>query len=177
MKKALKQWALVALFAAIPVFTQAKDEQKLKDESAAAVAAFKTTDPTLISFFNNSVGYVIFPSVGKGGLVVGGAHGKGLVYQKDVLIGEATLSMVSVGAQIGGQKYSEIIFFEDPATLDRFKEGNMELSAQLSAVAAAEGASKNAKYVNGVAIFTRAESGLMAEASVGGQKFSFKSIK
>jgi lipid-binding SYLF domain-containing protein len=157
-----------------------KKEEKLEDDVTAAIKAFKQADTGIAKFFESAAGYAVFPNVGKGGLVVGGAHGNGLVYEKGEkgakLVGSASLSQVTIGAQIGGQEFSEVIFFEDKDALGRFKDSNFEMSAQLSAVAAAEGASKNAKYKNGVMIFTKAKTGLMAEASVGGQKFKFKPL-
>ncbi len=152
---------------------QGLDEKKLKDDVQIAIETFKATDPGMKKLFETTAGYVVFPNVGKGGLVFGGAHGNGLVFEKGQLIGRASLAQFTFGAQIGGQEFSEVIFFETQAALDRFKKSNLEMSAQVGAVAAAEGVSKDAKYVNGVAVFILAKSGLMAEASVGGQKLSF----
>lgn len=149
--------------------------QKQK-EAEQTIELFKKTDPDLKKFFEQAVGYAVFPTVGKGGLGVGGARGTGLVYEKGKLIGEATLTQVTVGFQLGGQAYSELIFFETPEALEAFKASKFAMSAQVSAVAAAEGASRNAKYQLGVAVFTMAKGGLMYEASVGGQKFKFRPI-
>jgi lipid-binding SYLF domain-containing protein len=125
------------------------------------------------NLFDNAYGYVIFPNIGKGGIGVGGATGNGIVYEKGEVIGKAKMTQVSVGFQFGGQAYREVIFFQDKATLDRFKENKIEFSAQASAVAATKGASANVKYANGVMIFTQQKGGLMYEASIGGQKFKF----
>lgn len=130
-------------------------------------------DPSLKQFIGNSAGFAIFPSVGKGGFVVGGAHGKGLVYEKGKLTGKATLNQASIGAQAGGQTFSELVVFETAAALSDFKQDNFEMSADISAVAAAEGASQAAKYRQGVAVFTLPKKGLMVEAAVGGQRFKF----
>jgi lipid-binding SYLF domain-containing protein len=107
---------------------------------------------------------------------LGGAYGKGEVYEREALIGVSSLTQLTIGFQLGGQAYSEIIFFKDKEALDDFKGGNFELGAQASAVAATAGASADASYDNGVAIFTLAKGGLMYEASIGGQKFSFEPI-
>jgi lipid-binding SYLF domain-containing protein len=123
--------------------------------------------------FSNAYGYVIFPNVGKGGIGIGGAAGNGVVYENGTEIGMAKLTQLSIGFQWGGQAYREIIFFESKETMDRFKESKVELSAQASAVAVTAGASADAKYVDGVMIFTMQKGGLMYEASVGGQKFKF----
>ena len=106
------------------------------------------------NLFNNAYGYVIFPNVGKGGIGIGGAAGNGAVFQKGTLIGMAKMTQITIGFQWGGQAYREVIFFETKADLDRFKENNIELSAQASAVAATAGASANAKYTNGVMVFS-----------------------
>jgi lipid-binding SYLF domain-containing protein len=146
---------------------------KLDDEVKDAVELFKKSDTGLKAFFEKSAGYVIFPKVAKGAVGVGAARGKGILFQKAKATGEAALTQVTVGLQLGGQVYMEAIFFEDEKVLADFQGGNFEFSAQVSAVAAAEGASANAKYKNGVAIFTIAKGGLMYEASIGGQKFKY----
>ncbi len=103
----------------------------------------------------------------------GGAHGKGEVYERGQLVGTTRLTQLSLGLALGGQAYSELIFFRDKAALDDFKSGNFELGAQASAIAVTAGASTDASYENGVAIFTLPKAGLMYEAAVAGQKFSF----
>lgn len=149
------------------------DQPKLTTEVQDAIKAFKEADSSITNHFNKAVGYVVFPTAGKGGLIVGGAHGTGQVYEGDKLIGNSKMSQVTVGAQIGGQAFAEIIFFKTKEALAKFKEGGYSFNAQVGAVAAAEGASLNAKYVDGVLVITKAKSGLMAEATVGGQKFTF----
>src|SRR5262249_42007133 len=106
--------------------------------------------------------------------IVGGAHGKGCVYEKTNFVGHVTMTQASVGAQVGGQTFAEIIFFETPAALSDFKSGKFEMSAEASAVALKDGASAAAKYKDGVAVFTQSKKGLMASATVGGQKFKFE---
>lgn len=155
----------------------ADDKDKLQGEVQEAIQTFQTRDSTMKPFFNDAVGYAVFPNVAKGGLIVGGAHGDGLVYQKGATIGKASVSQASVGAQIGGQAFAEVIFFETQAALDDFKAGKFEMSAEVSAVAAAEGAAKAAKYTQGVAIFTLPKKGLMAQASIGGQKFKYTPLE
>jgi lipid-binding SYLF domain-containing protein len=116
----------------------------------------------------------VFPTVGKGAVGVGGAYGKGVVYQQGEVVGYCDLSQGTVGLQLGGQAYREIIFFEYKEALDWFKTGNFAFSAQASAVAVNEGASADAKYDRGVAVFTMTKGGLMFEASIGGQKFGYQ---
>lgn len=167
--------AITLLVAALSL-TAAKAAEELAGESQQAIANFQKADSTLKTFFDNSAGYAVFPNVGKGGLIVGGAHGKGLVYEKGGVIGQASMSQASIGAQAGGQSFAEVIFFESPEALENFKSGKFEMSAEVSAVAAAEGASKAARYKQGVAVFTLPKKGLMVQASVGGQKFKFEPI-
>lgn len=155
----------------------AAGNEKLTAEVKDTIDQFKKADPGLETFFKESAGYVVFPKVAKGGLGIGAAKGKGQLFEKDKVLGEASLTQVTIGLQLGGQVYSEAVFFENEKALQDFKDGNVEFSAQVSAVAAAEGASANAKYKLGVAVFTLARGGLMYEASLGGQKFKFKPYK
>jgi lipid-binding SYLF domain-containing protein len=148
-------------------------EQKEKAAVEETITKFKQADSSMKVFFEKANGYVVFPGIGKGGFIVGGGHGDGWVYEKGRHIGRASMTQLTVGAQIGGQSYREIIFFGDKKTLDDFKKGNWELSAQASAIMVKEGASKDASYDHGVAVFTMPKKGAMAEASVGGQKFKY----
>ncbi len=139
-----------------------------------ALAEFERTNPKIKAFLASAHGYAVFPTVGKGAIGIGGAYGDGLVYEKGKLVGSTSLSQVTIGFQLGGQAYRELIAFQNKQALDRFKGGNFELGAQVSGVAITAGISFDAAYEHGVAIFTMAKGGLMYEASVGGQKFSFK---
>lgn len=151
----------------------AKRDAKLRRTSQEAIELLTSTDPGLEHWFKEAYGYAIFPTIGKAGFWIGGAFGKGEVYEKGKFLGEARLTQGSVGFQWGGQAYVEVIFFENERNLENFKDSNFALSAQASAVAAAEGAAANAKYEHGVAVFTVAKGGIMLEASVGGQKFKY----
>jgi lipid-binding SYLF domain-containing protein len=148
--------------------------QEARDEANQTLAEMKQRDAGIQKFIDGAYGYAIFPSVGKGGLIVGGTSGDGWVFEKGRPVGRAGLTKVSVGAQAGGERFSQIIFFEDATSLNRFKRGDFELGAQLTAVALERGATTRAGYTEGMAIFTMTKTGLMAEASVGGQKFSFE---
>lgn len=148
------------------------EEQRIR--MAQTIERFKTQDPEIQRFFDNAHGYAIFSTVGKGAIGVGGAYGQGEVYQSGRAIGSTELIQLTIGFQWGGQAYSEIIFFEDANALERFKGGKLKFSAQASAVAVTAGASATADYENGVAVFTLARGGLMYEASIGGQSFSFE---
>ncbi len=145
-------------------------------------------------FFRKSYGYAVFPTVGEGGLGVGGAFGRGHVYVHGQLIGDTTMKQVSVGFQAGGKAYSQIIFFEDKRALDEFESGSFEFAAGASAVAVTAGASASAgtsgasagmsagkkdaktrgEFEKGMAVFTIAKGGLMYAATIAGQKFSFE---
>ena len=148
------------------------DEAEEYDAKAQeAIATFKEKDPSVQKFFDKASGYVVIPTVGKGGFGIGGARGKGVLYENGVVTAVVTLTQLSFGFQWGGQAYSEFLFFENDAALTNFKQGNYELGAQASAVAITAGASADAEFNGGMAIFTQAKGGLMYEASVGGQKF------
>jgi len=134
----------------------------------------KGLDPSLQTQIANAYGYAIFPSVAKGGVVVGGAYGRGEVYEQGKMVGFADLSQATIGAQLGGQSFSELILFENKAALDNFKNGKVKFSASASAVALKSGAADSAKYTDGVLIFVEPIAGLMVEAAVGGQSFSFQ---
>jgi len=141
------------------------------------VTRFKKTDPALDRFFKDSVGYAVFPSVGKGAFIVGGAHGSGILYERGEPVGHASLTQATVGFQFGGEAYAEIIFFGTEQVLSNFKSGNFAFSGQVSGVVLASGAAANANYQWGVAVFTAAKGGLIVDASLGGQKFSYTPIE
>jgi lipid-binding SYLF domain-containing protein len=157
------------------VIARAADD--LKTEVQSTIAKFQQTDPGLKKLFDNAAGYAVFPAVGKGGLVIGGARGKGLVYEGGRAVGEATLTQASIGAQVGGVSFDQVIFFETQEVLQEFKGGKYSMDAQVSGVIAAEGVEDHAKYHNGVEVFVLPRSGVMAQASVGGQKFSYEPLK
>jgi lipid-binding SYLF domain-containing protein len=157
--------------------TPAEFRAQLKKEAPETVAAFRKADPTIERFFKDSAGYAVFPRIGKAGFIIGGGHGAGEVYEKGKLIGTANTTLVTVGLQAGAQEFSEIIFFENQAAVDRFKQSNFEFAASASAVIITAGAAKSAKYTNGVAVFAHPRGGAMAEAALGTQKFTFKPEK
>ena len=159
--------------------TQAWDPKGKEDDIAkgqAAIDALLESDSTMQRYFDAAAGYVVIPTVGKAGLGIGGARGKGLLYENGAPTAEVTMTQLSIGFQWGGQAYSEFVFFENSASLEHFKKGNYELGAQASAVAITAGASVDAGYESGVAIFTLAKGGLMYEAAVGGQKFKVEDL-
>ena len=146
-------------------------QKDVSDKSAEAIKELKATNNKINKYFSSAYGYAMFPSIGKGGLGVGGAAGNGTIYRGGAIVGDCKMSQVTVGFQAGGQAYSELIFFEDKAAFDRFTGDKFEFAAQATAVAVTAGASFDVDYRNGILIFTHAKGGLMYEASVGGQKF------
>jgi len=166
------------------------------DDYSNAIKVFKDS-PVVQPYFKNAYGYAIFPTIGKGGIGIGGAYGSGQVYVGDKVTGKTSMTQVTIGLQLGGQAYSQIIFFEDKRAYTDFTSGNFEFGAEASAVAITAGAQAQAgttgaaasaspggsagaqaatKYHKGMAVFTRAKGGLMYEAAIGGQKFSFEPI-
>ena len=147
---------------------------KMELDVARAIIDIKEADPGIETFFENAAGYAVFPSVGKGGFVVGGAYGKGLVIVNQQVDGYTSMTQATIGLQLGGQKYAQFIFFKDDVALGHFQRGNWEMGAQASAVAVTAGASADADYDGGVAVFTHIAGGLMADASISGQKFTYE---
>ncbi len=168
-----KKFLLITFFFtafALTGFAQNKKSEMIKD-ARKAVQDFKKKDPSLSKFFNSAYGYVVFPHIGKGGIGIGGGGGKGVVFKDGTPVAGAKVTQITIGLQAGGQKYAEIVFFENKAAYDRFTGSKFEFSGEVSAVALKEGVSKSARYRDGMAVFTMAIGGLMYEASVGGQKF------
>jgi len=144
-----------------------------EEKAMATVAHFAKKDHSLDNFFKKAYGYAVFPTIGKAGFIIGGAHGNGVVYAQGIATGTTEVTQVSVGWQAGAEAYSEIIFFQNKAAYENFIKGNFEVGAQVSAVAAKKGVAAQTKYSDGIAIFTDYKGGLMAAASVSGQKFSY----
>jgi lipid-binding SYLF domain-containing protein len=188
MKKIAIVGALFAVLALINAPVRA-------DDYSDTVSLFKNAGASS-KFFSTSYGYAVFPTIGKGGIGIGGAHGSGRVYTHEKYVGDTSMTQLTVGLQLGGQAFSEIIFFEDERSFKEFTSGNFEFGAQASAVAitaaasasagttggtaAASGGKKDATtaghYHKGSAVFTVAKGGLMYEAAIGGQKFSYNSL-
>ncbi|MCG6899993.1 MAG: hypothetical protein LJE75_08320 [Gammaproteobacteria bacterium] len=181
---------LVCLLLALPLGNALADEDAAK--YAETIGLFKNAGESG-SFFNNSYGYAVFPTIGKGGIGIGGAYGKGRVYAGGKYVGNTSMTQLSIGFQLGGQGFSQIIFFEDKRAFDEFTSGNFEFSADATAVAitaaatasasttgnsaGASGGKKDAttkgSYHKGMATFTVVKGGLMYEAVLAGQKFSY----
>lgn len=147
---------------------------EIEQKAQAALSRAESNDATLADVLRRSAGYAVFPKIGKGGAGVGGAYGKGVLYENGTAIGYCDMTQGTVGLQLGGQTYSEIIAFRSRQAVDRFKGGNFSFEAQATAVAVKSGAAANASFSNDVAVFTTDEAGLMIEASIGGQGFSYQ---
>ncbi len=165
---------LVIAFSGKVLADDAEDRAELTTNVNEAITALIQKDDGLKGIMEKAKGYVIFPSVGKGALGIGAAAGTGQLIENGKAMGETKLRQITIGLQMGGQAYVELICFENPTSLKNFKEGNFEFSAQVSAVAVTAGVSKDAKYEKGIMVLTMAKGGLMYEASVGGQKFSYE---
>jgi len=191
----IKAHRITTLFFAI-VLAMALATSAQADKFSDTIAVFKKSE-AVKPFFDNAYGYAVFPTIGKGGFGIGGAYGKGRVYQAGKLTGKAKLMKLSFGFQVGGQAFSEIIFFQDKRAYDEFTSGQFEFDATASAVAItagvqvkagtegvtagasagpATGKQAKASYHKGMAVFIHAKAGLMYEAAIGGQKFSFTPI-
>ncbi len=154
------------------VFSQSGFSQENDvNEAKKAITEFKETNSNINTFFNSAYGYAIFPGIGKGGLGIGGAGGKGTVFNGGAPVADCKMTQVTIGLQAGGQKYAEVIFFENVEAYERFVGNKYEFAAQVSAVALKSGVSLDAEYTDGMLVITKAIGGLMYEASVGGQKF------
>ncbi len=149
---------------------------EMEKEAKEALESMISSSTKLQTFKDQAYGYAIFPKVTKAGVGIGGAIGNGLVYKQGVLVGSSKLKQASVGLQLGGQQYSEVIFFKNKKAFQNFINEKLKFDAQASAVALTEGASIDAAYNDGVAVFTKTKGGLMYEASIGGQQFSYEPI-
>ena len=194
MKILFLLFILVVVFAQDPL--QAKSKSQLSNTTNVLIsgwkpsknfnsqnkANFKTIEALkkikrirrLKPYFKEAAGFAVFPNIAKAGLGIGGARGNGEVFEDGKVIGSTTVTQLSFGFQLGGQAFSQIIFFQNKRDLDRFTDGNFEFGASASAALITEGANASVDYTNGVAVMTFSKGGLMYEASIGGQKFTFK---
>ena len=194
MKKLSILFILIVVFAQDPL--QAKSKSQLSNTTNVLIsgwkpsknfnnqnkANFKTIEALkkfksirrLKPYFREAAGFAVFPNIAKAGLGIGGARGNGEVFEDGKVIGSTTVTQLSFGFQLGGQAFSQIIFFQNKRDIDRFTDGNFEFGASASAALITEGANASVDYTNGVAVMTFSKGGLMYEASIGGQKFTFK---
>ena len=160
-----------------PLFTSAQvsgyDPEALS-KAGETIATFMDKDSKFEIYFEEAYAYIVFPSIGKGASVIGGARGKGTAYELGTPIGKATLTQITLGFQFGGQAYSQVIFFETEEDFQRFKDHKLEFAAEASVAAITTGAGASLNYSDGVAVFTKTKGGLMYEAVLGGQRIKYK---
>lgn len=182
MKKTIKLLKPVFLFILVSLFTtytvQAQDskEERLMDDAENAKSGFAGSSKQIEQLFNNAYAYVILPNVGKGAAGIGAAAGSGIVYEQGKVIGSVKMKQLTVGLQVGGESFREVIFFEDKETLERFKTNEFEFASQTSAAAINAENDKDASYNDGVLVFTQKKTGLMYDASIGGQRFNYNAF-
>lgn len=151
----------------------ADKRDKLISDAEDAEEAFRKNNKEISGLFDSAYGYAIFPNVGKGAYILGGAAGNGVVYEQGELVGFAELRQVDIGLQIGGQAFRQVMLFKTKEALEEFKSGDYELSGSISAVVVEEGEAKSVRFKDGVAVATMPKAGAMVEVSVGGQKFEY----
>jgi len=151
-------------------------QSKKPADVKATLKRLEAKDPGLKQFLEDAYGYAVFPSVGKAALVIGGSYGHGEVFERGELIGHATIGQTTIGVQVGGDTFSEVIAFENKQSLDRFKQNKVRFAASASAVLVKAGAAGTANYEKGVAVFAYPSGGMLLELAIGGQKFKFKPL-
>jgi lipid-binding SYLF domain-containing protein len=151
-----------------------EDKTALVAEANTRLQQMRAADPTLGALIQRGYGYALFPDVGKAGLGVGGAYGRGVVYAQGQHIGYSDLTQGTVGLQVGGQSFSELLVFETKSALDRFRAGGIGFAADASAVVLKSGVATNVPFVDGVAVVVHPIGGVMVEAAVGGQQFTYQ---
>ena len=173
---------LVAIASLLPLVggcsTAPKSEagrEDLRDESEVTLRSFEREDADLKDFLNNAAGYVMFPSIGKAAFIVGGAYGRGVVYEGDKQSGFASMNQASAGLQAGAQDFAELVVFGTREALNKFKDERLEFGANASAIVLKAGAARAASFRDGVAVFTRAKTGAMVELSISGQQLKYLS--
>lgn len=187
-KKSLVALMLFFLVSGLGLHAQSNDEdqeqlidsekrERLIEDAKMAREAFIENSDELANMFDEAYGYAIFPNVGKGAYILGGAAGNGVVYEKGQIVGFAEMRQVDIGLQIGGQAYRQVILFDDKDALDEFKSGDYELSGSISAVVVKKGKGENLRFSDGIAVATMPKAGAMVEVSVGGQKFEYADWK
>src|SRR5688572_26215992 len=165
---------LTLAFLAVPAQAQKSERAQFKRDISETIATMKAADPGIERFFKNSAGYVVFPRVGKGGFIFAGGHGDGQLFERGKMVGNASTTIVSVGFTVGAQQFSEIIFFQNQAAIDSFKQGRFEVAANASIVIIKAGVADALDFSNGAVILVHPRAGAMAEASIGAQKFNYK---
>jgi lipid-binding SYLF domain-containing protein len=174
---AITAWATLLAGCTSPNVDKGSDRATLASESSASLDGFTNEDPSLKALLDKSVGYAVFPEVGKAGFIAGGSYGKGEVFEGGKKIGYADISQATIGLQVGAQTFDELLVFMRPQEMNEFKGTEFKLAGNVSAVAIKAGAASTADASKGIIAFVRTKGGLMAEASVGGQRFRFSPLE
>ena len=164
---------MVALAACATAPKTASGRRDLEASAEATLQTMRTQDPGLAALLRSAHGYAVFPEIGKGGMIVGAAYGRGILYERGKNVGYLELNQGSIGAQLGGQTFSELIVFRTEFDVAKLKAGDFSLGANVSAVALTAGASASAEFNEGIAVFTLPRGGLMAELTVSGQQLNY----
>ena len=159
-----------------PAPPSSQSKNVLEAEVQGAIAIFKAKDPDIDRFFKQSYGYAVLPKVFKGGFFVGGAYGRGEVYEQGNMAGFCNMTQATLGFSFGGEFFREIIFFRDNTDLNKFKTEEFVFTAQASALAISAGVAAKTDYKDGMAVFIMTDTGLMVDASIGGQKFKYSPV-
>lgn len=168
-------WVAVFLAGCSASPPRAGQREILRTEVQEAIAEFKRADPTLQSYFDRSAGYAVLPKVAKGAFLLGGAYGRGMVFEQGGrFLGYCDMKQATVGFSFGGEYFREVIFFRYPQDLRLFTQGHFTLSAQATATVVSVGAAAKVDYRDGMAVFVQADTGLMVDVSIGGQRFEFE---
>ena len=175
----MKKLTLLAMFlltSSVAANAQNSEQREIISDAKSAQETLIREDPAMQDLFEEAAGYAIFPNVGKGAYIVGGASGKGAVFQNGEVVGMADLKQLDVGLQLGGQAFIQALLFKSKAALDKFMEGNYKLAGTASAVALDKGRAESLEFQDGVGVVTLPKAGAMLEISVGGQKFEFQEL-
>ncbi|MDN3596134.1 lipid-binding SYLF domain-containing protein [Zunongwangia endophytica] len=170
---------ILATFFMVSAFNlnaQTDKQKELINDAKESKAAFITKKPEMAALFEKAAGYVIFPNVGEGAYILGGAAGNGVLFEGGQVEGFSELRQLDIGLQIGGQAYRQVILFETESELNKFKEGKYKLSGKASAVIIEEGKAKSVSFDDGRAIVTMPKAGAMIDIAVGGQKFEYRDL-
>jgi lipid-binding SYLF domain-containing protein len=152
---------------------KASDRAALQDKAQSTLQSMMSKDSSLRPTLDTAAGYAVLPEIGKGGLIVGGAHGRGVLYQNHHPVGYVELSQASVGAQAGAQSFAELVVFQHQADIERVRQNAYTIGGNVSAAVLSAGAGASTQFQNGVAVFVEPHGGVMAEVSISGQRLKF----
>lgn len=173
MKTLIVGMAVAGLMACAGAPDTQRERAQLQRQASTTLSTMTSKDPSLAPLLDMAAGYVVFPDVGKGGFVVGGAHGQGVLYRRGTPIGYVELQQASIGAQVGAQSFAELIVLQKADDVSRIKNGTFSLSGNASAVALSAGVAGSTDFRDGTAVFVMPRGGAMAEVAIGGQRLRY----